>query len=265
MLDFAAFVLLISVLALLTLAIDGAVRRRRPGATRIVAHALVALFVAAFGAWKFTNARSLQVVGEIVPRVDRADAVIALTFDDGPTRAYTGEVLATLARHGVRATFFVNGQDVGRHPESARRIVDAGHELGNHSWSHPIMVGLSLERIRAEIERTDAQIRQAGFDGEIQFRSPYGKKFVALPYVLATMGRRNVFWDVEPDSASSRAGDTDAIVADTFAHVRPGSIVLMHVMTRRRDASRAALPKVIEGLQQRGYQFVTVSELLRRQ
>src|SRR5690606_36885171 len=126
--------------------------------------AILILMVALIGLWQLSKMRSYQLFGQIVSSVDTREKVIALTFDDGPTAAYTNEVLAILAQYGVKATFFVTGREVEENPESARSIVEAGHELGNHSWSHSNMSLFSLGRIPEEVERTDAAIRATGYE-----------------------------------------------------------------------------------------------------
>ena len=137
--------------------------------------AILIIMAALIGLWQLSKMRSYQLFGEIVSSVDTHEKVIALTFDDGPTAAYTNEILAILDQYGVKATFFVIGREVEENPEYARSIVEAGHELGNHSWSHPNMSLLSLDRIADEIERTDAAIRAVGYEGELHFRPPFGK------------------------------------------------------------------------------------------
>lgn len=212
-----------------------------------------------FATWKLGTARSVQLFGGIVDRVETPAPVVALTFDDGPTPRYTAEVIDLLDQRQVKATFFVVGRALERDLEVGRQIVAAGHELGNHTYSHTRLVLQPLPFIRQEIERTDQLIRQAGHQGEIYFRPPNGVKLVLLPYYLATTGRRTVTWNIAPEPAPYEA---DAIVARVLDQVRPGSIILLHVMYESRAESRAALPEIIDGLRDRGYRFVTLSELL---
>lgn len=266
MIDIVAFLAVVAAFAIATwLAwrlLRGRPRSLRARVLRAAACVGVALIVVGQGAWTLSNARGFQLLGEVVPRVETSDSVIAITFDDGPLPDATARVLDALATHDARATFFLIGSEIERYPEVARAIVDAGHEIGNHSFSHPIMLGMPLRRIREEIERTDEQIRAAGYTDTIHFRSPYGKKLVALPYYLARTGRRNIFWDVEPESYPEIARDRDRIVEHVLANARPGSIILMHVMTRHYQPSLEAVPAILDGLKARGYHFVTVSELL---
>lgn len=221
----------------------------------------------AFGAmvavWLLSRSRVFQFFGRIVPRVETREKLLALTFDDGPLPGTTKTVLATLARYGVRATFYVTGQELELNPEAARDLVAAGHELGNHTYSHRRMVLVTPAFVATELERTDRLIRQAGYRGEITFRPPYGKKLLALPLYLARHGRTTVTWDVEPDSYPAIARDPAEITRYVLTHVRPGSIILLHVMYPGGEPDRQALGGVISGLQRDGYRFLTVSELLR--
>jgi peptidoglycan/xylan/chitin deacetylase (PgdA/CDA1 family) len=123
------------------------------------------------------------------------------------------------------------------------------------------MIGRSGDFMRSEIEQTDAEIRRAGYRGRIHFRPPNGKRLFALPWVLREMGRPLVLWDVAPDSADPGIPATQ-IVARVRDDVRPGSIVLLHLMTSHGQSSRAALPDVIRELRQRGFRFVTITELV---
>jgi peptidoglycan-N-acetylglucosamine deacetylase len=266
MIDWIAFLVAVVILAAAALALWTAHGRHTRSTSAAIGRLLLclalALPIAGFGAWRLSNARSIQLLGTIVHRVDVTDSVVALTFDDGPTPDATLRVLSDLAAEDVRATFFLNGSSMAEHPGATRALVAAGHEIGNHSYSHPVMLGLSQERIEHEIERTDQLIRQAGYGGPIHFRSPYGKKLVALPLYLSRTGRTNVLWDVEPETDPDVGRDPALIVDHVLEHVRPGSIILLHVMTRTREPSRAAVPEIVRELHARGYRFGTVSELL---
>ena len=123
------------------------------------------------------------------------------------------------------------------------------------------MIGVSPSFVRDEIEKTDQAIRAAGYTGPILFRSPYGKRFLVVPWYLARTNRPNVFWDLAPDDNPD--ADSETIVNRVVTNARPGSIVLLHLMYRSREASREALPGIIRGLREKGYRFVTVSELRR--
>lgn len=222
--------------------------------------AVAALFVfAVYGMWRLINARTFQLFGTIVPRVETERKVVALTFDDGPRPESVDEILASL--RGRKATFFVCGVEMKRHPGVAEKIVAAGHDLGNHSYSHKRMVLKSPAFIREEFERTDALIRAAGHRGPIYVRAPYCKKLVGLPWYFRRTNRTHVTWDVEPETGLEIGATANVIPPRVVDRVRPGSIVLLHPWYR--ENTRKALPAIIAGLKQRGYEFVTVDELLR--
>ena len=222
----------------------------------------VVLLATLYGIWQLSSARSFQLFGGLIHRVNTNEKVIALTFDDGPSKRYTDQVLAILAAEQVTATFFVTGKETKQNLFQARQLLAAGHQLGNHSYSHPRMLLMSPAAVASEIEQTDAAIRSAGYQGDILFRPPYGKKLLVLPLYLAEHNRLTIMWDLEPETDPKLASDAQAMAAYVINNAKPGSIVLLHVMYQSRQASREALPVIIEGLKQKGYRFVTVSELL---
>jgi peptidoglycan/xylan/chitin deacetylase (PgdA/CDA1 family) len=223
---------------------------------------LACLVVAAGSLFRLSKSRSVQVLGRLVTRVETSERVVALTFDDGPTAGAIDEILGLLASRNVRATFFVTGADLAATPEAGRRLVAAGHELGNHTYSHERMVLKSQAFIRSEIEKTDGLIRAAGEAGPINFRAPFCKKLVGLPWFLWRTRRTSVTWDVEPDSYAGVSRSVDRITAHVLGRARPGSIILLHVWYSGNAPARAAIPAIVEGLRARGYRFVTVNELL---
>lgn len=231
-------------------------------AGRLAVVFLVPALLVTWGSWRLMKTPSFQLFGRLVDRVETSERVVALTFDDGPTARYTDEILAILRREDVKATFFVVGTALERDLSVCQRIAAEGHELGNHSYSHWPMVLRPYADIRDEIERTDALIRECGYGGEIHFRPPGGKKYLLLPLYLALTGRNDIFWDVAPEGDRQVAADDARIAAYVLERVRPGSIVLLHLMYRSRAESREALPAIIQGLKAEGYRFVTISELL---
>ncbi len=211
------------------------------------------------GVWKLSSVRA-AVVGPTVLRVETDRPVVALTFDDGPTVAYTKPILDLLEAERATATFFVVGSELAQNPELGRQILADGHELGNHSWHHHRMVFQSAERLRAEIDRTDALLRSVGVEGSIAFRPPYGKRLWSLHQALGA--RPAVLWDVEPETYAEVADDPERLAAHVLHEVRPGSIVLLHAMYGSREATRRALPVILAGLRARGLRTVTLGELL---
>lgn len=229
----------------------------------LIATGVVALiFAALIGGWQLSRSRDFQLFGALVNRVDTPENVVALTFDDGPTPEFTPGILALLDQKAVKATFFLIGSEAEANPDQTRAIIAAGHELGNHTFTHPDMTLASEETASTEVEKTDAALRAAGWSGDILFRPPFGKKLWGLPLYLAKHDRTTVTWDVEPESFDDVAASADGITAHVLKETRPGSIIILHLMYPSRETSRQALPQVIDGLRARGFRFVTVSELL---
>ena len=225
----------------------------------VIAAFVVVGFVAL---WQVSRSRTFQFFGQLIPRVNTSQKLVALTFDDGPTPDATGQILSVLEHGHVRATFFVTGAELEQNMAEGKKIVAAGHELGNHSYSHERMILVTPSFVRREIERTDELIREAGHLGEIYFRPPFGKKLFTLPYYLARTGRKSITWDVEPESDPKVAADSDRIAEHVLSRTQPGSIILLHVMYGSRGESMKAVGKIVEGLKAQGYSFKTVSELL---
>jgi chitin deacetylase len=216
----------------------------------------------AFGLWEIGKSRTFQFFGVIVPRVETPEKLVALTFDDGPTPEFTGEILRVLQEADVKATFFLIGGELEKHPEEGKKIVVAGHEIGNHSYSHQRMILVTPSFVKEEIEKTDALIRAAGYEKTPHFRPPYGKKLFALPYYLSNNNRRTITWDVEPESFPEFAKSSEATAQYVLDNTKNGSIILLHVMYDRQKKSLSAVKPIIEGLKQKGFRFVTVSELI---
>lgn len=223
---------------------------------------LSVILLTCYGLWHLSSARNMQLFGELISRVDTTEKIIALTFDDGPSKHFTDEVLQILVTHNVKGTFFVTGAEIAANQAQAKQLVAAGHQLGNHSYSHSRMLFMSQTTIANEIEQTDLLIRQVGYQGDIHFRPPYGKKLFTLPWYLQQHQRLSILWDLEPESDKKLAQDAQAMANYVLENAKPGSILLLHVMYKSRETSRQALPLIITGLKQQGYRFVTVNELL---
>nr|WP_238457967.1 hypothetical protein [Alkalihalobacterium alkalinitrilicum] len=125
------------------------------------------------------------------------------------------------------------------------------------------MVLKSPSFIRDEIERTDELIREIGYDGEIHFRPPYGKRLILLPYYLSTHDRKTILWNIEPETYPEIVIDSNKIVNYVVENIEPGSIILLHVMYESRRESLNSVRKIIKALRQEGYIFTTVSDLLQ--
>jgi peptidoglycan/xylan/chitin deacetylase (PgdA/CDA1 family) len=194
--------------------------------------------------------------GEI-RRVATADRCVALTFDDGPHPSMTPRLLAILAEENVTATFFVVGQRVATWPTIVKAIADGGHEIGNHSWSHPNLTSLASEDVLWQISATDAAIMAAAGIRPGVIRFPYD---ASSPRILALVDRPVVFWDI--DTLDWQNKTADEMVQIATGRARPGSIILMHDIHAN---TIAAVRGIIRGLRARGFEFVTVSTLISGQ
>jgi peptidoglycan/xylan/chitin deacetylase (PgdA/CDA1 family) len=183
---------------------------------------------------------------------------VALTFDDGPGRL-TEPILQVLARHGARATFNVLGERVEGRERLLRGTLDAGHEVGNHAFQHSRLAGRPADAYR-QIRLTSAAIMEAAGTPPRVFRPPYGSASPAVVLAARLAGLVTVRWDVDPHDYETPGADV--IRRRMIRRVKPGSIVLLHDERRAREETVEALDGALGELRQRGYSFVTTSELL---
>jgi len=223
---------------------------------------LAAVIIFGYGILQLSKLRNFQFFGGLTSEVDTQEKVVALTFDDAPTE-HTEEILKILNDANIKATFYAIGQSLEKYPEEGKAIAESGNEIGDHSYSHQRMIFKTPGFIKNEIEKTDSLIRETGYTGEITFRPPNGKKLLLLPWYLKTYNRKTIMWDIEPESfpevAKSSGNITDYVIKNT----KPGSIILLHPLTDSNQKTRDTLPEIIATLQNEGYKFVTISELLK--
>ena len=219
---------------------------------------IVVILALTFSAYKLMNARKYQLFGNLTSQVETNDKVVALTFDDGPTKN-TDAILTLLDDYQVKATFFLIGKDIEGQPEEARKIAEAGHQIGNHTYSHKRMVLKSPAFIKHEIEKTDDLIADIGYTESIVVRPPYGKKLIGFPYYLNKHKRETITWNLEPDTFFTQADEKVRYVKE---NIRPGSIILMHPMYDSTGNELQAIEKILQTLMDEGYTFVTIDELL---
>jgi peptidoglycan/xylan/chitin deacetylase (PgdA/CDA1 family) len=183
---------------------------------------------------------------------------VALSFDDGPSPEITPKVLDILRQKDARATFFLVGEKVERHPDLARQMAREGHVIGNHTYSHPsLFCFLSPRRLREEIELAQEAIGRVTGATPRHFRSPVGLRHPLLEPALRRATLELVLWRLRTyDTLSPKP---EALRQRVLGRVRPGAIVLLHDRSGPgASAMLAALPDVIDGLRARGYQLVTV-------
>lgn len=186
-------------------------------------------------------------------------ACVALTYDDGPGgNDLTDRLIKSYKKHNARATFFVIGKNVKEYPEEVKRMVDAGHEVGNHSYTHPILSKAGAKKAEKEIADTDAAIEDAGLEKPTLLRPPYGATNRKVDEIAGDYDKRVIMWDV--DTLDWKTKSTPKTVAAVKNNVHPGSIVLMHSI---HEPTVDATDKILDYLEGQGYSMVTVSELYR--
>jgi peptidoglycan-N-acetylglucosamine deacetylase len=220
---------------------------------------------------KLAKTSKFQIIGEYFTKVNTQELVVALTYDDGPNPTYTNQLIDLLNQLEAKATFFAIGKNIETHPETVKKIIDSGHEIGNHSYSHQKLIWKTPAFVRSEIDKTDELLRQLGVNQEILFRAPFGYKRFTLPYILKQMHKKNIMWNVDPKDYQET--NPEVIAQGILEKVQPGAIILMHdggsdsenETLSDRTATIAATEIVIHKLQAQGYKFLTVSQMLVNQ
>ena len=217
---------------------------------------------AAFLAWA-VRGRSAAVFAPSIYRGPRGSRTIALTFDDGPSES-TPLLLEELRRHGVAATFFQCGTNVRRLPEIARQVAAAGHEIGNHSDTHPLLCFRSSAFIQGELCESQRSILAATGHSPKLFRAPYGVRWFGLGEAQRQQGLTGVMWTVIGRDWKLPAGE---IAARILSRCGDGAIVCLHDGRETRtnpniSATIEAVRLIVPALLDRGYRFETVSGML---
>lgn len=228
---------------------------------------LIGLGVSFFWGMGFTclNASDLAEdpgpnLGGYYTEVNTQSPVVALTFDDGPHPEFTPRLLDILSQYGVRATFFVIGNNVVRYPEITQRIVDEGHQLANHSISHPAFTKISTKRLTSEVKKAN-QIIEAYTGSKSQIiRPPYGALNSKVKRVLMSDFKMDIImWSVDP--LDWKKPGAEVIARRLIEGAKPGAILLAHDIHK---GTIDAIPSVLNHLLMQGYTFCTVGELLRQ-
>src|SRR6266478_107632 len=184
---------------------------------------------------------------------------IAMTFDDGPSATLTPKLLDILAARHIKATFFVIGENVTEHSEIVARAAREGHEIGNHSWSHPNFGKMSDDGVRGQVQRTDDAIKGATGARPTLLRPPYGSITARQKrWIHDQFGYQIIIWDVDPYDWK-RPGPS-VVRNRILKETQPGSIVLSHDI---HPGTIEAMPSTFDALEAKGFKFVTVSELIR--
>ena len=194
---------------------------------------------------------------------ENAQNKIALTFDDGPHPRFTPEILDILDRYGVQATFFFVGQNVGYYPETAREVAKRGHEIGNHTHTHPSMLKTNDTMLRRELLECEKVIQSVTDSSPKLFRPPQGNWNERICSLVRELDYSVILWDI--DTLDWAGTPADRIFEYVRDNIKSGDIILMHDYHSKGCSTAQALEKILPELLGQGYSFVTVSELIGSQ
>lgn len=184
--------------------------------------------------------------------------LIALTFDDGPDPDVTPQILKTLKKHEAKATFFMLVNSAEKYPKIAKQVANNGHEIANHTYTHVNLAKVKRSRIEKELAHAKEKLESITERPVKLFRPPYGEYNQAVVEVAHNSEQHIIMWSVDPQDW--RYKNKNKIYQNIMQSSNPGSIVLMHDI---HQATADALPKILKDLKEQGYEFVTVSELLK--
>jgi peptidoglycan-N-acetylglucosamine deacetylase len=208
-----------------------------------------------------------QWYGKAFTGVARDAKKIALTYDDGPNDPHTPQLLEVLAKHGVRATFFLIGRYVQQRPDIVREIVKAGHAVGNHTFTHPLLIFKSKSEIRKELSDCSQAIANAVGQKPDLFRPPFGGRRPAVLRIASELALQPVMWNVT--GYDWNAPPAESIEGRVAKQIRGGDVILLHdgghkQMGADRSQTVIATDRLIAGYKAEGYEFVTVPEMMSK-
>ncbi len=223
----------------------------------------VSFFYVKVSSFENKGRKHYEEAGQILWEIKTDEKIIALTFDDGPHRKYTAEILDVLEQHNAKATFFIVGQNGEKNPELLSRMYEEGHELANHTFTHPLKTNVA--NLMKEIQQTDEVI--VGITGyqPTLFRPVEGQYTDAMIEAIAKEGYKVVMWSWHLDTLDWKSPGVHRIVNTVLKGVKAGNIVLFHDGGGNRAQTVKALEQILPKLEKQGYQFVTVSELMEIQ
>ena len=194
----------------------------------------------------------------------RGSKQIALTYDDGPNDPHTLKLLDVLAKHNVRATFFMIGRYVQQRPDIARAVAQAGHFVGNHTFTHPLLIFKSAEQTRTELVKCRSALQDAIGEHSNLFRPPFGGRRPATLRVARSLGLETVMWNVT--GYDWNAPPAAVIEKKVARQMRGGDVILLHdgghrAMGADRAQTVIATDSLIHQYKDQGYEFVTTEEM----
>jgi len=211
-------------------------------------------------------APTAQWYGHTFTSLPRSSKKMALTFDDGPNDPYTLNLLEVLAKHNVKATFFLIGRYVKQRPDIAREVVQAGHIVGNHTFNHPLLIFKAESEIRAELNACHRALNDAIGEHSNLFRPPFGGRRPAVLRIARSLNLEPVMWNVT--GYDWNASSADHIENKIAGQVRGGDVILLHdgghkTFGADRSHTVTATDRMIARYRSEGYEFVTIPEMMK--
>jgi len=206
-----------------------------------------------------------QWYGRNFHRLSRGSKKVALTYDDGPNDPYTLQLLEVLARHNVKATFFMIGEFVCQRPEIARAVLEAGHAIGNHTFSHPLLIFKSASSIRRQLADCQGAMQDALGVSATIFRPPFGGRRPEVFRIARKLGLQPIMWNVTGYDWNAKS--VDEIERKVTRQMRGGDVILLHdgghlEMGTDRSHTVAVTDRIIRRYQQQGREFVTIPQMM---
>ncbi len=190
------------------------------------------------------------------------EKALALTFDDGPHPIFTPQILDILEAHDAKATFFVVGKQAVKFPEIIKRIADGGNEIANHTYNHPWVNHISDKNLLAEIEKTHQLITEITGMEPVLFRPPGGYYNKRIVESVRQTNYKIILWSFTQDTKDWSNPGVSAIVSHVLDNAKSGDIIILHDFGGNRTQTIDALEIILPGLKEKGFEMVTVSELL---
>ncbi len=208
-----------------------------------------------------------QLYGRTFTGLAHTTRHLALTFDDGPNDPHTLRLLEVLARHNVHATFFLIGRYVRQRPDIVRAIANAGHAIGNHTFTHPLLIFKSAAEIRRQLSDCRAAIHDAVGEHSNLFRPPFGGRRPAVLRIARELGLEPVMWNVT--GYDWNAPPAPVIEAKVVRRIRGGDVILLHdgghkQLGADRSQTVLATDRLIARYKSQGYDFVTIPEMIQQ-
>lgn len=204
-----------------------------------------------------------EEAGHIIWDIDTTEKVVALTFDDGPHKKYTEEILNLLELYNAKGTFFIVGKQAENNPEIILRMYEDGHELANHTYTHPYTT--SVSKIVEEIKQTNNVIFSITGYSPYLFRPVEGYYTDDIVEAVVEDGFKIVMWSWHQDTEDWKNPGVNNIVSKVLSGMREGDVILFHDGGGNRQQTVQSLEKILPELQKQGYKFITISQMIELQ